>query len=280
MGESYKEIEVICPECSTIKSIKVPKNIFSQKKFGTIKIQVPQGGVCKDHQFIVFVDTKGVIRGYDKIDLLMKTVRKEEEEIKRYSLNHFIDLYGSYGVFCLIHAKIFNYTAYIIRDKNSEDFTRVINKIGDRLLPEGYRGTTNIIFLEEPDYDNIKLSEKNAFLMDTHQHILQTPWEEKLKFEEDIIKRALDIIDEDEQMALIQQNIANFIREADFVRNVLEKGKEIYEEDLLERIGRELMVPKPNLYRLSLIKDFIRQRFSPKLAAKIKSKVNEFLNLL
>ncbi len=277
---SYKEIEVTCPTCSLVKVIKVPMRIFSQKKFGTIKIQVPQGGVCKEHQFIVFVDTKGVVRGYDRIDLLMKTVAEREDKRKRFSIKHFIDLYGLYGVFCLIHAKIFNYPIYIIRDKESEDFSYVINKIGENLLPETYRSTSNVSFFDETDYNKIKLNDKNAFLMDTHQHILQTPWEEKLKFEEEMIRKALDIFDEEEQVNLIQQSISKLVREAEYVKRVLEKVKEIYDEDLVDRIARELMIPKPNYYRISLIKDFIKQRYSPKLAAKIKSKVEEFLNLL
>jgi len=277
---SYKEIEVTCPTCSIVKVIKVPMRIFSQKKFGTIKIQVPQGGVCKEHQFIVFVDTKGIIRGYDQIDLLMKRVAEGEEKTRRFSIKHFVDIYGLYGLFCLIHAKIFNYPAYIIRDKESEDFSDVINKIGDTLLPEAYQGTSNVSFFEEIDYNKIKLNDKNAFLMDTHQHILQTPWEEKLKFEEEMIKKALDIFDEDEQVNLIQQSISKLVREAEYVKRVLENVKEIYDEDLVDRIARELMIPKPNYYRISLIKDFIKQRYSPKLAAKIKSKVEEFLNLL
>ncbi|MFX1267883.1 MAG: hypothetical protein ACFFAK_07965, partial [Promethearchaeota archaeon] len=241
---------------------------------------VPQGGVCKEHQFIVFVDTKGIIRGYDQIDLLMKRVAQGEEETRRFSIKHFIDIYGLYGLFCLIHAKIFNYPAYIIRDKESEDFSYVINKIGERLLPETYRGTSNVSFLNETDYNKIKLNDKNAFVMDTHQHILQTPWEEKLKFEEEMIKKALDILDEEEQVNLIQQSISKLVREAEYVKSVLEKVKKIYEEDLVDQIARELMIPKPNYYRISLIKDFIKQRYSPKLAVKIKSKVEEFLNLL
>ncbi|MFX0179077.1 MAG: hypothetical protein ACFE78_02750 [Candidatus Hodarchaeota archaeon] len=277
---SYKEIEVTCPACSKVKVIKVPIRIFTQKKFGTIKIQVPQGGVCKEHQFIVFVDTKGVIRGYDQIDLFMKTVAEKEGETRRFSIKHFIEVYGLYGVFCLIHAKVFNYPAYIIRDKESEDLSHVINKIGDILLPEAYQGTSNVSFIDETDYDKIKLNEKNAFLMDTHQHILQTPWEEKLKFEEKIFKKALDILDEEDQVILIQQSISNLVREAEYVKTVLEKVKEIYEEDLINRIAQELMLPKPSFYRISIIKDFIKQRYSPKLAAKIKSKVDEFLNLL
>jgi len=95
-----------------------------------------------------------------------------------------------------------------------------------------------------------------------------------------MIKKALDILEEEEQVMIIQQSISKLVMEAEYVKRVLDKESEIYEEDLINRMARELMIPKPNYYRISLIKDFIKQRYSPKLAAKIKSKVGEFLNLL
>ena len=279
MGEAFREIQVTCPDCSRVKNVMVPEKLFIQKKFGIIKIQIPQGGVCREHQFITFIDVKGVIRGYDRIDLLMKTTI-EEQEVKRFSLKHFIDIFGLYGVFCLIHAKIFNYPAYIIKDKSFEDISNIINRIGNNLLPEDYQGTVSVKFLDETDYNKIKLNEKNAFVMDSHRHILQTPWQEKLKFEEEIIKKALDILNEEEQIILIQQNILSLIREAEYVKRVLEREREIFEKDLMEQISRELMIPKLNRYRMSLIKEFIKQRYSPKLTEKIKTKVEEFLELL
>ncbi|MBD3342499.1 MAG: hypothetical protein GF353_25590, partial [Candidatus Lokiarchaeota archaeon] len=66
-----KELVLTCPICQKEKAIQVPDSVFAQKKFGTIKIQVPIGAVCPDHQFIVFVDSKGIIRGYEKIDIQM-----------------------------------------------------------------------------------------------------------------------------------------------------------------------------------------------------------------
>ncbi|MFX0057219.1 MAG: hypothetical protein ACFE85_09365 [Candidatus Hodarchaeota archaeon] len=279
MVESYKEIEVSCPVCETERSIKIPEAIFRQKKFGSIKVQVPQGGVCKEHQFIVFLDTKGIVIGYEKFDLLMKTPAKEIESGK-VTLNNFIQMFGTYGVLSLIHAKVFNYPAYIIRDKDDETNIDLVNKVADNLLPEPYKGTSFINLLEKAPYDEISVKEKNALLIDSHQHILQTPWEEKLKFEEHLLKKALEIIEEEEQMIIFQQNIAEFIREAEYVKNVLENAKQVYEEDLIDKMSRELMIPQPNHYRLNLIKDFIRQRYSAELLQRLTSKVVEFLSLL
>ncbi|MFX1499309.1 MAG: hypothetical protein ACFFBH_17465 [Promethearchaeota archaeon] len=280
MEKTYREIQVTCPICSAVKNVEIPEKLFIQKRFNIIKIQIPRGGVCRKHNFIVFVDDKGIIRGYDQIDLLMKSTIQEEQVTKRFSLHHFIDMFGFYGMLCLVHAKIFNYPAYIIKDKNSEDFSNSINRIGENLLPETYRGDFNIHFLEETDYNKIKLREQNAFLMDSEHRILHIPWQEKLTFEEEIIKKAIDILDENEQITLIQQNISKLIREAEYVIRVLEKENEVFEEDLMEKMARELMISKPNRYRISLIKEFIKQRKSPKLAIKIKNKVEDFLSLL
>jgi hypothetical protein len=64
------------------------------------------------------------------------------------------------------------------------------------------------------------------------------------------------------------------------VKNVLEGIKVIYEDDLIDRISQDLMEPRISHYRLELIKEFIKRRFSEKLTDKIKSKVEDFLILL
>jgi sulfur transfer complex TusBCD TusB component (DsrH family) len=282
MQTNYRQITVACPICGIEKELNIPEAVFSQKKFGTIKIQVPVMAVCPDHQFIVFVDSKGIIRGYEKIDLQMAIPSEETEKEKRgiITLRKLIQMYGLYGVFNLIHAKIFNYPAYIMINNESENITDLMNIIGDSILPDQYKGTAKVDFILENDYDKIKLKEKNALVLDSLKHILNTPWDEKLKFEEDLIKKAIEIIDEEEQLLLMQQGIAKFINEAEYTKTLLENIREIYEDELIERISKEMMVPKVTHYRLLLIKQFIKQRYSSKLASKIKNKVEEFLDLL
>jgi len=279
-----KEVTLTCPTCQTFRKISVPAAIFSQKKFGTIKIQVPPGAVCREHQFIAFVDTKGIVRGYERIDLLMAMPSeevKEAEKDKELTLKRLIRKYGLYGVFSLLHAKIFDYPAYIIKNKGSEQTPTKLNEFLDKNLPEKYGAPTfKIKFLDDTSYDKIKVKEKNALIMDSQQNILQTPWEEKLKFEESMLKKALEIIDDNEQLIIIQQDIAKFIKEAELAKSILEGVKEIYKEDLIEEMSTQLKMPKINKYRLNLIKDFISQRYSDKLAKRIKNKVQEFLNLL
>jgi len=282
MAETFKTIEVVCPVCGAMKKINIPEAIFSQKKFGTIKIQVPINAVCPEHQFILFVDTKGIIRGYEKIDIQMLTVppQVETEVAGRINLRNLIKTFGVYGIFNLLHAKIFNYPTYILKDENFEYNEDILNKIGDNILPEGYRGNKTIYLLEEKDINKIKVKDKDAFIMDTNQHIFQTPWTTKLKFEEQIIKRALEIIDETEQFNLLQQDISFLVREVSYALSILQDVEGIYEDELIDKISKAFSIKKIGEYRLNLIKEFIKRNISIKIASKIKNRVGEFLSIL
>ena len=274
MAELYRNIEVICPVCQKAKEIKIPNQIFDQKKFGTVKIQVPQGGVCSEHQFIVFIDTKGIIRGYEKIDLLLKNLEIQ----KRFSLHRLVKSFGLYGLFSLIHAKIFNYETLIIYDSSIDIETEAINQLIDNLLPENYIGTNRINFLQEVDYNKIKKA-KDKLIIDNHQDILQTPWDKKLKFEEEIFKKALNAPNEEEQLYIIKKQIVQLINEVEFVKSIIEK-QEIFENDLIEMISSKLMISRGSNYRIRLIKEFIERRISRSMAQRIKNKVVDFLKSL
>lgn len=282
MMDTFKVLEITCPTCGEIKNINVPESLFAQKKFGTIKIQVPVNAVCPEHQFIVFVDTKGIVRGYEKIDIQMATISPETpaEDRGRINLRSLIQIFGIYGIFSLIHAKIFNYPSYIIKDKTFELSEELLNTIGDMILPENLRGSKTIYVLEELDISKIKIKDKDALVMNTQQHILQTPWDVKLKFEEGIVKRALEIIDEDEQIKLLQQDIIRLVNEANHAAFIIQEVNEIYEDDLVNQLAKGLNIKKINNYRFNLIKEFIRRNISKSLVSKIKSRVGEFLSII
>lgn len=282
MAETYKILEVICPICGVMKNINIPEAIFSQKKFGSVKIQVPLNAVCPEHQFIIFVDTKGKIRGYENIDIQMMTVppQAETEDSGKINLRNLIETFGVYGILNLIHAKIFNYPTYILKDDTFEYNEDLLNRIGDNILPEGYKGNKTIYLLEETAIDKIKVKDKDAFIMDSHQHIFQTPWITKLKFEEEIVKRALEIIDENEQLKLLQQDISYLVREVSYALSILQDVDVIYDDVLIDKISKALSIRKISAYHMNLIKEFIRRNISEKIASKIKNRVGEFLSIL
>ncbi|MFX1431596.1 MAG: hypothetical protein ACFFCY_15635 [Promethearchaeota archaeon] len=281
IAETFRQLIVKCPVCEKVKTINIPEAVFAQKKFGTIKIQIPTNAVCPEHQFIVFVDAKGNIRGYEKIDIIMGKVSPEleRETVGRINLRNLIQLFGVYGIFSLIHAKIFNYPSFIIKDEKFDYSEDLLNSVGDNILPELYKGSKTIHIIEDPDVNKIKVKDKNALIMDVSQHIYQTPWNTKLKFEEQIVERALEIINEEEQLKLLQNDISNFVSEVHYTVSILQDVNEIYDDELIDKLSRAFN-KKIASYRLNLVKEFIRRNISKKIVEKIKNRVGEFLSVI
>ncbi|MFX1399603.1 MAG: hypothetical protein ACFFAS_21475 [Promethearchaeota archaeon] len=271
MSDRYKNIDIKCPVCKTSKNLDLPRALFTQKEVGTIKIQIPPGAVCSDHQFIIFLDPEGKVRGYERIDLEMleSTIESKREVEGKITLKKMTQILGTYGIFSLIHAKVFNYPAFIVVNENFEYNAALINSIGNELLPERYRGGRTIHLYKETDYDKVELNIKDALLLDINKHISQLPWDEKLKFEENILEKAFEIFDEQEQLYLVQRFISNFIEEAECALKILESTDQISKKDLIKQISKMVRQSKINNYHLNLIIEFIKRRFSPKLTDKI-----------
>jgi len=266
-----KLINISCPICKKSNKIKVPISILSQKSFGAIKIQVPIGACCPDHYFIAYVDSNGNVRGYEKIDIYMTTkqdIDKEKED--KLTIRKLFDIFGMYGVLNLLHAKIFNYPTYILIDDDFNYPEYLFNSYFDRVIPERFRGDKNIQLIKKSKYDGYKFNEK-GLIIDSHQNILQTPWIERLKFEESLINKVTEIIDGEEQLYVIQQNVSKFIDEVIHVVNeILPNVDAINEKDLIKTVTTDLKLTKKDKTRIKLIKTFIKRRISPELASKIQ----------
>ena len=101
-----------------------------------------------------------------------------------------------------------------------------------------------------------------------------------MKFEEGVVKRALEIIDEQEQLNLLRQDIGRLINEANHTIYILQGVKDIYEDVLIDQLAMDLKIKPISNYRLTLIKEFIRRNISKTAASKIKSRVGEFLSII
>lgn len=277
MSSRYKSIEITCPICTKSKILDIPNAILAQKKEGAVKIQVPLGAVCSDHEFIVFITSNAVIRGYEKIDASTKihTMAAGRDSKDAPTIRKLIKWFGTYGFFCLIHGKIFNYPIFIVINEEVEYDSKLLNQIADSTLPERYRGGRTILIYKEIDYDTIELNIKDALLLDKNQHILQIPWDGKLKFEEFLVKEASKIIIEQEQLLVIRQIVSALINEAECALNILEKVNHITKKDLINDISKELNKPKINNSRLNLLIEFINRRYSPVFTSKIGKSKNK-----
>ncbi|MFX1276182.1 MAG: hypothetical protein ACFFBP_15670 [Promethearchaeota archaeon] len=80
-GNSFKNVNIICPKCQEKKVLSVPKKIINESKQLTT-ISIP-ANLCCEHSFQAFIDKNFKIRGYQLVDFAFSAVEyldKEEEE--------------------------------------------------------------------------------------------------------------------------------------------------------------------------------------------------------
>jgi len=277
-----KQFDISCPKCGSRKEISVPASLFLQKKFGTVKIKVPKGAVCKDHNFIVFISTKGQIIGYEIIDTSVSLDQKEKlpGDLIDLTLDELIDAFGLNCVAGLIHAKLFDYPSFVIRNEEFALDIEQLNQLIDRLIPPKYRNS-NAIKDEEFDsfifpnpnnfYTNMIKTHSNAFLINNRKLVIQVPWQIKIDFEKSILSNALGKKDKSEQLKYLAQYINQFISDVELAQKLLEDVKSIKEKELITKLKEKLILSTVNKKRILLIKEFINRRISKEVGSKIKN---------
>jgi len=285
MSEQYQEIDVKCPICSIEKIIKLPQNLFHQKKFGNLKVQVPKGLVCDDHPFILFLNNKAKVQGYEKIDFQYEVPIEEEmksiDEIKKeLSLNDIIKKWGTYILYNILHGYIFSYPIFILKRDDTPDLTDSLNELLSKFKPLNLKNAIPVFPIEFKSFDDIELSEDKSLLIDPSGIIIQCPWSRRSKFEEKVVKKVLDIIDIQGQNIIVKKEIEKFIIQAEKIIGILKSVKSIYDIDLIDKLSNELMQPKISNNHLIVLREFIARKYDSEIVKKIKNKVGEFLALL
>jgi len=270
LENKFKTFSLTCPKCGVVKGIKIPESLFLNKKFGTIKVQVPQKAVCPEHQFIAFITTKGVIVGYELIDASLSKELPERKEIQQYgfTLNDLIDIYGFASVAGLIRAKLFDYPSFIIRNDESDVDIDKINDVFDNLIPDVYRNGNAIKNIQFDSYvfrnadffyTMVKNNRPNAFLINNRRVILQKPWQLNMTLEEYIINRALER-KEEEQLKVLSHLIFQFLSEVHLAKSILDENKNISDKELMKQLQANFITSTINKERIAFIKEFIKRR--------------------
>lgn len=283
MEQAVKELEIACPACGTIKSLRIPLKVFSQKKYGFIKIQVPQGAVCED-RFMILVDQNGKILGYETIDMFISKLKPDDEvnveQPKGISIKDYIHEFGFNCLAGIIHASLFGYPAFIITKMDENVDVKPLNEMIDGLIPENYR---NNHVLEKIEYDPeiypnpgfyyalVADQQKFDFLINTYKHVIQDPFETDIKYEQVILRNALKEKNENGiPFKTIADYILRFIRDVEFAASILSASEKISEKDLMKEMNDRLTLSSINKTRMKYIKEFINRRVSADLVSKIK----------
>ncbi|MBN1802605.1 MAG: hypothetical protein JW891_13920 [Candidatus Lokiarchaeota archaeon] len=263
MDFETNEIEVTCPFCKAIGKIKIPVAIFKHKKWGTIKVQVPAGAICKDHHFIVLLDSQGIVRGHEKIEYLMSPIVPKESAYIDIKLGDFISIFGKKVIMHLLHALIFKYKAYVIKNNFNKEFIKNLDSFLKFLFRENHHHDNLIFFIDKIELSKVLRDEPGVLIIGIKNEILQCPWKGRLDFIKTNLNIALEIINPAEQLILLQQELSKFTRLAEGARKILEHGRLISKSEFLAELQHETKLLHIDKDILSLIKNYIDRHYSP-----------------
>ncbi len=264
MNFDTAEIKVICPFCKTKGTIKVPVEVYTNKKWGTVKIQIPAGAICKDHHFIVLVDSQGIVRGHEKIEYLTTPqIKTKEKVVLDVSLDDFISTFGKKVMINLLHAITFKYKTYIVKDNYNETLIRNINVLFTIVFHENDHHANLLHFINKNELKRILQDEPGALIIGIKKEILQCPWKGRLDYQKTVLNTVLEIINPSEQIILLQQEMSKFIGLAEAARAILEHGRLMSKSEFLAELKRETKLLNIHKDTLALIKIYIDRHYSP-----------------
>jgi hypothetical protein len=287
LSESYRSIKPACPKCGIVKLLKIPISVFEQKSYGFVKIQVPKGAVCQDHQFIVISDSQARIIGYESIDKaisLEEEIREEKlikEKVKdfKFSLKYLINKFGFNSIAGFIHAKLFKYETFIVRGEDEAEVNaNDLNEYFDKMIPEPYKNSVKIDIITydrdiySPGYYYVLIANKipKAFLLNPLRFVIQMPWSTNIEYESNIINYALQKEDLNEQYKVLADSIQRFILDSEVTEQKLKEVNKISEKNLIKILDKELTLSTINKGRMSIIKEFLVRRKSSDILSKVK----------
>ena len=259
------EVEVKCPfqDCPSKKIIKVPSHVFENKAFGTLKIQIAKGYVCPEHQFVVFLDKKGVVRGTEKIDMQIAVAQKiKPEQELTADLNTIDTSIGDFALCNIFHAFILDTPVVIVKKTLDEAILDQIILIFKNFFPDLFELKNPLKIMNQNEFKDFKMT--NILVIDDKGFIINSPWQiDNFEFEkENLIQKTLESKDIKTQIIIFKQLISTLMKKVEVVREMLNSGSGvIYAEDIKTKLEKEFLVKKVSDYDLNLIKEILKSKY-------------------
>ncbi len=266
-----KAVHIECPLCKKNKDISVPQELFETKKLGLIKVQVEEG-ICCDHQFIAFFTKSGSNAGYEKLDFkinLEKTVAAEE----KIHFRDLLKLYGDYAVQNVLHSVIINMPITILHTKyEHKNLAPLYTRFFAQFFP--HKNQNPMLFTWYYDLEYKKKPTYDTFVITTEGYIKNTPWRQNANptaFEKKLIKKAMDIIDDDSQNLVIQQEFQNLFDRCEALLELVKGWNKISDEDALAEVQK--YYPDVDFDLFDLLLQILQYRFKADISGiKIQKK--------
>ncbi|TFG21204.1 MAG: hypothetical protein EU530_01040 [Promethearchaeota archaeon] len=277
-------LHVKCPICGLEKDINVPAYVFESKQFGALKIQIPKGSVCAEHQFLIYVDTKGNIRSYETSDFHLPTAIKHEEKKALLKITDFVGMVGEFATLNVIHALLLDLPIYLVQTKFDpemlEQMEKTINNTLTALLPGFFKNHNDLRIIDRKELYGFRQTDL-ILAIDQFGYILICPWEiNKFEIEQEILEKVLKLDDFKQQKIIFQQLLTTFFRKLNYVGDLLLKQEVISIDDLKSEFKKTFMQKRVSNYEIELIKAVLTHRFkkdTSKIQQKAFNKLKESL---
>lgn len=280
MTVEVKAVKVICPACRVEKQIEIPVFVVTESQDGMVKIQVPQGAVCKEHSFMAFVDKKFTVRGYQNADIEFSLGEKQAPQkaaakdagLKDFTIPDIIQALGPDLVATIMRAILVSVpvlmvdtfdlyekvdkTIAFLRDMESDDLLVTCEKRTREELREK-RGSSNNALVVVPLYNVIT---KSPFVDQINT-----------RFESDLLRETLKVPDRPAQIIFLRKELVKITRIIDEFVKLLKTVDKIYEEDI-PAFTREKFNYKLDVKNIDVIKEVVAFKHGKKLAGKIINK--------
>lgn len=260
--ESTVKLKVKCPICGIEKEIDVPAHVLAKKQFGTLKIQIPKGSVCVDHQFLIYVDKKGNIRSYETSDFQLPSDIKLEEKHTFLSLAEFVKMIGKFATLNVLHALFLDTPTYMVKTVADPDLEKVFNGTLYSMLPNFFKNKNEMRVISRSEFLKLKVDD-HILVIDEKGFILICPWQiTEFPIENDILKKILSLNEYQQQVILFQQLLTIFFRKLNLIGEMIIEQDRLSTRKIKDEFKKQFMQKKVSEYELELIVDVLKHRFN------------------
>ncbi|MEJ2295976.1 MAG: hypothetical protein P8Y23_14565, partial [Candidatus Lokiarchaeota archaeon] len=232
--DNFKRVELACPKCGSEKVVKLPLDLFNGGGFGIIKIQVPIGGVCEEHNFMVLLNKEGAILGYETFDMMASKPSERgveektpidstlpgEKALSQSVLQEYVNKYGFNCIVGYIHSKLFDYRAYLICRDDELIQIDEMESLFNAIIPQEYKNShvMEVITYDPEIYPKpgyffglAKHKYSHAFIINPNRHVVNVPWKINIQYEKTMLRNALEGKDPETRIRLIRDFISKRI---------------------------------------------------------------------
>ncbi|MHA1681506.1 MAG: hypothetical protein ACTSUE_10880 [Promethearchaeota archaeon] len=277
MTVEVKKILVRCPVCHVEKEVNIPIFLVKEAQDGVLKIQIPQGACCAEHSFMVYIDKKFKIKGYQNADIEFrvgapanrKSQDKDKKDFKVDDLVNIMgpDISGTILRTILIGKPILFLETFDLYNRVDKAVVLLNDMESDDLVI-----TTERITREELKEKRVNKS-NSLVVVPLYQAIMRSPFFDDIntRFEGNLINETLKIPDRGGQIIFMRKELIKITRIIDEFVKILRDAEKLFEEDI-PKITQEKFNYKIDSKNIDVIKEVIFFKHDHTLAEKIINK--------